>query len=257
MRGCRHFPGVIAMNPALATKAPSNLPFPLWASPKIDGVRAYVLGGVVLSRSGKPIPSEWVQRTYGHLEGHDGELVHGTFAETTSSVMSRSGCGARFVVFDRFDRHGPHDVRLAAVDPGADKLAHTLVTDQAQLDALEASCLEAGYEGLILRDPRAEYVQGRTRAMMKLKRFEDDEAFVTGFDESDRVGLLGAFVVRKAGTGEEFRVGAGLREDQRVDFWRMRERLVGKLLRYRYFPTLGMTAPRHAVFSGFRDPRDT
>lgn len=245
------------MNPTLATKAPANLSFPVWASPKIDGVRAYVHGGVVLSRSGKPIPSEWVQRTYGHLEGHDGELVHGTFTETTRCVMSRGGCGARFVVFDRFDRQGAHDVRLAAADPSADKLVHSWVADQTQLDALEASCLEAGYEGLMLRDPRAEYVQGRSRALMKLKRFEDAEAEVVGFEESDRVGLLRAFVVRQAGTGGEFRVGAGLSEGQRIDFWRMRDRLVGKLLRYRYFPTLGMTAPRHAVFSGFRDPRDT
>lgn len=245
------------MNPTLATKAPANLAFPLWASPKIDGVRAYVHGGVVLSRSGKPIPSDWVQRTYGHLEGHDGELVRGTFAETTRRVMSRGGCGARFVVFDRFDRPGAHDVRLAAADPGADKLVHRWVVDQTQLDALEASCLDAGYEGLMLRDPRAEYVQGRTRALMKLKRFEDAEAEVVGFEESDRVGLLGAFIVRQAGTGEEFRVGAGLSEGQRIGFWRMRDRLAGELLRYRYFPTLGMTAPRHAVFSGFRDPRDT
>lgn len=245
------------MNPTLATKAPANLSFPIWASPKIDGVRAYVHGGVVLSRSGKPIPSDWVQRTYGHLEGHDGELLHGSFAETTRRVMSRGGCGARFVVFDRFDRQGAHDVRLAAADPSADTLAHSWVMDRTQLDALEASCLEAGYEGLMLRDPRAEYVQGRSRALMKLKRFEDAEAEVVGFEESDRVGLLGAFVVRQAGTGEEFRVGAGLSEGQRIGFWRMRDRLAGELLRYRYFPTNGMRAPRHAVFSGFRDPRDT
>lgn len=245
------------MKPTLATKAPAALTFPLWASPKIDGVRAYVRGGVVLSRSGKPIPSVWVQRTYGHLEGHDGELLHGSFAETTRRVMSRGGCGARFVVFDRFDLHGAHDARLAAADPSADKLAHSWVTDQTQLDALEASCLEDGYEGLMLRDPRAEYVHGRSRALMKLKRFEDAEAEVVGFEESDRVGLLGAFVVRQAGTGEVFRVGAGLGEGQRIDFWRMRTRLAGKLLRYRYFPTNGMRAPRHAVFSGFRDPRDT
>lgn len=151
-------------------------------------------------------------------------------------------------MFDRFDRPGAHDVRLAAADPSADKLVHRWVTDQAQLDALEASCPEEGYEGLMLRDPRAEYVHGRSRALMKLKRFEDAEA--------DVVGLLGAFVVRQAGTGEEFRVGTGLSEGLRIDFWRMRARLVGKRLRYRYFPTNGMRAPRHPVFSGFRDPRD-
>ena len=236
------------MKPTLAVNAPSRLAFPLWASPKIDGVRAYVRGGVVLSRSGKPIPSDWVQRTYRHLEGHDGELRHGSFASTTSRVMRRTGCGARFVVFDRFDAAGPHDVRLAAADPSADKLAHTWAVDQAQLDALE---------GLILRDPEAEYAQGRTRAMMKLKRFADDEAIVIGFDESDRVGLLGAFVVRHPSTGEEFQVGAGLGDGQRIDYWRMRARLVGKLLRYRYFPTPDTRVPRHPVFSGFRDPRDT
>jgi DNA ligase-1 len=61
------------MRPMLACKDATGLKFPLLASAKIDGVRALVKDGKVLSRSLKPIPNRHVQEMFGSLEGADGE----------------------------------------------------------------------------------------------------------------------------------------------------------------------------------------
>ena len=53
----------------------------LWVSPKLDGIRAIIRDGVVMSRSLKPIPNKHVQRILGNspgIEGYDGELIVGT-----------------------------------------------------------------------------------------------------------------------------------------------------------------------------------
>ena len=54
--------------------------FPLMASPKLDGIRAIVLDGVVMSRSLKPIRNKKVQELFGKPEfnGLDGELILGS-----------------------------------------------------------------------------------------------------------------------------------------------------------------------------------
>src|SRR5712691_7907552 len=70
------------------------LKFPLLVSPKLDGIRASVQGGQLVSRSLKPIPNKNVQDLFRNLpEGIDGELIEGNpsdepFRRTTSIVMS-------------------------------------------------------------------------------------------------------------------------------------------------------------------------
>src|SRR5690606_34176502 len=92
--------GVEDVQVMLAAKADlDKIRFPVLASPKIDGVRAVVLGGVVLSRNMKPIPNRHVQSLFGNkvFGDLDGELVVGkpndpdVFRKTTSGVMSVEG----------------------------------------------------------------------------------------------------------------------------------------------------------------------
>ena len=54
---------------------PEKLRFPVLASPKLDGIRAYVKDGVVLSRQNKPIPNDHVQSLFSKYEHFDGELA--------------------------------------------------------------------------------------------------------------------------------------------------------------------------------------
>ena len=86
---------------------PEKLRFPCVATPKLDGIRAYVQGGVVLSRNNKPIPNLHVQTLFSGLEHYDGELIVGSptsstvFRDTTSGVMSKEGKpNVTYYVFD-------------------------------------------------------------------------------------------------------------------------------------------------------------
>jgi DNA ligase-1 len=96
--------------PMLAGKTDGkNLTFPVLASPKLDGVRAIIINGRVMSRSLKEIPNTHVQKLFGkkQYEGLDGELIVGAptapnvYRRTMSGVMSADEePGVGFFVFD-------------------------------------------------------------------------------------------------------------------------------------------------------------
>lgn len=190
--------------PMLAAKDASKIKFPVLASFKIDGVRAIVRNGVVVSRSLKPIPNPEVQRRFGHLEGLDGELVVGepfgqdVMQRTTSGVMSKSGVpDVTFYVFDdvRYPEL-PFRTRLERVRDAVHEafenenvvhVRHEKIESQQELDSFEALALRKGFEGVMTRDPQAPYKCGRSTAkeggLVKVKRFVDEEAVVVGFEE--------------------------------------------------------------------------
>jgi DNA ligase-1 len=183
------------------------LTFPLLASPKLDGVRAIVRGGALVSRNLKPIPNAFLQKALGRkeLEGLDGELIMGeatdsaAFRSTTSAVMSREGepREVKLWVFDLAVQQISFKTRLDAamelVQAPRHKhlplawVPHKLVHNHQALDDYEAKALEAGYEGVMLRAPDGVYKHGRStmleHGLMKLKRFADAEAKVVGVDE--------------------------------------------------------------------------
>lgn len=280
----------------LATDADyDKLRFPLIATPKLDGIRAYVRGGVVLSRSNKPIPNAYVQRVFGQLrfEHYDGELIVGSptsktvYNETVSGVMSKDGePDVQLYAFDHLQNleAGWLD-RVRTIEPKAKVKVHEfeLITNMDSLTYYEEVCLLKGYEGLILRDPNGRYKQGRSTAneglLLKMKRFVDAEAEIIGFEErmhnanqatvsetghtkrsSHKAnkhgrGDLGALVVRGM-DGVEFNIGTGFTDADREKIWSNRERLLGQLVKFKYFPVGVKEAPRHPVFLGFRDRRD-
>jgi DNA ligase-1 len=191
------------MKPLLAATIDdiSLLRYPLLASPKLDGIRAVVIDGVLLSRNLKPIPNTFVQELFGKPEfnGMDGELICGdpchpeAFRKTTSAVMSRDGnpIGIGFHVFDDFLLELPFHRRIEAVSPRAwgqvYPVEHTMVSDMGQLQSFEERCLGDGFEGVMLRDPQGPYKHGRSTlregTLLKLKRFADDEAVVIAVEE--------------------------------------------------------------------------
>jgi DNA ligase-1 len=276
-------------SPMLAAKAPANL----WAlfkdlpkgvqivvQPKLDGVRAMVRGGIVLSRSLKPIPNAFVQQQFGRpeFEGLDGELIVGsakdgqTFRRTTAAVMSRAGDipNLTFYVFDNFDWDmSPYFARRmdfvsATVSWPAWSARRAIfpieqhdVKTADELLAHYADFLSQGYEGLILRRDDAPYKFGRSTTseayLLKLKPTEDAEALVIGTSIRLRDGALSALRCRNI-DGQEFRLGAGFSEADRQTLPDLNP--IGKIIKYAYSPGAYTAAPRHPVFLGFRDKRD-
>lgn len=197
------------VRPMLADKADlTKLRYPLYASPKLDGIRGFAFEQTLLSRTLKKIPNRFVQAALAHTEinGFDGELIVGppaaedVYRRTTSAVMSHEGePNFKFYVFDMI--HGldvPWSDRFAILKERwkalpyhlhnrIEVLNHRLIDDEAQLLAYEEERLELGYEGLILRDPFGKYKYGRATVkegwLLKLKRFEDAEAEIIGVEE--------------------------------------------------------------------------
>lgn len=198
----------MTMKPMLAVEAPEVLCFPLYASAKIDGVRAVVVDGQLLSRSMKPIPNAFVQTMLGHreLNGLDGELVvgpandPGVMQTTMSGVMSKDGePDFTYWVFDFWTAPTmPYSERLQLMER-ADRdgtfagqtrillLPHVVCLNLAELNAFEAHALAQGFEGVMVRKPSGQYKYGRSTAkeahLLKVKRFVDSEALVIGFQE--------------------------------------------------------------------------
>lgn len=277
-----------------------------WVSPKMDGIRAIVRDGKLLSRTLKPIRNAHTQALFGNplYEGLDGELIVGepyglnVFARTSSGVMSADGTpDVRFYVFDdtthggRFvERHTKlHMRRVYDFPAGApnriEVTQQCIITNSGELMRAEAAFVTLGYEGIIIRSPHAPYKQGRSTPkegyMGKLKRFADSEAIITGFEElmhndnpatrdargftvrSSHLagqrpsGMLGTLRVQDA-TNEAwvFGIGSGFDHELRQKIWANREAYTGKIVRYKYLPVGTIDAPRHPIFSGFRDAED-
>jgi DNA ligase 1 len=203
--------------PALATtlKDPvKTLVFPVLVSPKLDGIRALVINGQLVSRSLKLIPNKLLQRLLGHhvLNGLDGELIVGDpkdsscFRKTSSIVMSHDGNpkDVYFHVFDVVPKYanaydGTSDRtqyvdRLAAI-PGIVRESKKFKLDKRiigvpqfwadtfeQLNEFEAQFCNEGYEGLISRRVAAMYREDRCtpkeQSIVKFKRFKDSEATI-------------------------------------------------------------------------------
>lgn len=277
----------------------TKLPFPMIASPKIDGIRALTLGGKLLSRSLKAIPNRHVRETLERVCGDnvlDGELISGeTFQDCTSAIMSREG--EPDFVFWCFDHlgEGPnvrYVDRIHMLEGIVERIGDTRVQtvptlrieNAEELAAYEEDVLARGFEGVMLRRPDGPYKEGRSTLregwLLKLKRFEDSEAIVVGFEELMRneneaktnelgltkrssakagkvpAGTLGALICRTV-AGIEFNVGAGFTEAQRAELWATREFLLGALARYKHQPHGAKDAPRLPIFQGIRSPEDT
>ena len=270
------------------------LKFPVLASPKLDGVRAIVRDGVVLSRALKPIPNKWVQQRFSHLEHFDGELIVGAsnhpdvLRTTTSGVMRVEGePDVSFHVFDHVENHARlYTVRYDLLEE--DTEINVFVVPQHELmntfelNAFEHEVLAEGYEGVMLRRPDAPYKFGRSTAregyLLKVKRFHDDEFEIVGFEEemfnaneattselgrtkrsshkANKIpkGRLGALVLKYGDT--TFNCGTGFNDAERERIWTERESYLGMLAKIKYFAHGIKDVPKLPSFLGIRDVRD-
>lgn len=195
-----------------ATLEEADLPalkWPLFASAKLDGIRAVVVDGVIMSRNLRPIANKALQARYGRKEynGLDGELIAGDpcdpacMRSTTSAVMARDSDSSmvRFHVFDCFSnstfnfaqRNREGRQRQGALDGVVWVEQRSIGSPEALLE-YEEECLALGYEGLMVRNGTSGYKFGRgtlsKQDLMKFKRFADAEAVVLGSVERQHNG---------------------------------------------------------------------
>lgn len=272
------------------------------ATPKLDGIRALMINGVLVSRTFKPIRNTSIKTILERIipDGADGEIVcPGAFQATTSGVMSEDG-EPEFIFywFDYVhdDLEKPYEerindlLRVSLHLRGHDLEIVNLLTpvpinDLKHLKEYEQQCIDAGFEGVILRTADSPYKCGRATAkqqwLLKMKRFKDDEAEVLGFEEKMHndnpaekdafgrtkrsshqenkrpAGTLGKLKVIDTKTGIKFKIGTGFDDELRQAIWDHQKEWLNLIVKYKHFAVSGVKEkPRHPVFLGVRDKED-
>ena len=148
---------------------------------------------------------------------------------------------------------------------------------------IERKYVELGWEGVITRDLAAPYKCGRSTAreawMGKLKQFSDAEFEITGWEERMHNGNeatvsetgrtkrstakagktgrgdLGALIC-KTKDGNEFGVGTGFTDEQRAQFWEIKNQLIGQFAKVKFHETGTKDVPLLPVFLQIRPKED-
>lgn len=287
-----------------AVKQLQNLRYPIMVSPKIDGIRCHCWEGKAYSRKNKLIPNNHVQEVLKDcMSGYDGELVVGSPTNphcidiTKSGVMSQDGePNFKLYLFDHYqspfdkfeDRFRTLQVQTAVNRPAYIKLVpHEIASCYEELMNIEDRRVSQGFEGIMIRDPNGPYKEGRSTLregwLIKIKRFVDGEAIITGAYEQEtnlnesvinevgkskrsshkenmmKNGHLGGFHVKDIETEIEFDLGGFLRvtKEQRKNMWKNflgnPKLYIGKIVTYKHFPVGAKDKPRHPIMIGFRN----
>lgn len=199
------------MKPQLAEDALIELvEFPCWVQPKIDGVRALNLQGTLTGRSLDPFEGYGITEFFSQPEfvGLDGEMTLGDKPNCTERLCSKTtGAMGRFKgvtemadlhwwVFDYLpDPSIPYQSRYTLLTMKVAELNHprihlvpyVVVNNMAELNNAIAAFASQGYEGTIVRNPRAPHKEGRAtkkgQQLWRVKPWADAEILVTGITE--------------------------------------------------------------------------
>lgn len=203
------------IKPLLAEDADlANVKFPCWLQPKIDGVRALNLNGTLTGRSLDPFEGFGITEHFSRPEyiGLDGEMTMGSKANCGERLCSlTTGAMGRFKGVSEmadlhwwvFDMITPATVKLPYEERYFMLAEHVLGLQHPgnrvqmvpffpcfsleQLNSGIADLFEDGYEGAIIRNPRALYKEGRAtkknQELWRVKPWADAEIRVTGITE--------------------------------------------------------------------------
>jgi len=294
----------------------------LYIQPKVDGMRVLFDQGVAYSRSWKPWTNKYLQEfaevykssTHGWdgemLPGiHEGDTIHpDVFRQAMSDLRSMDGTQEfTYYLFDLWDtsldKPSPYFIRKSFIEclhyglwnPYFSKFKVLvkqcptfMVQSLAEINLYEEKFLEQGFEGAILRRKEGMYKNGRATPkggeLTKLKRFEDDEAIIVGYEVAyenkneaitNELGLtsrsahqdnlvpkdyLGSFTVELLkDRSKRFNIGVmkGFTQDDRRSLWNQRGQLLGKIVKFKHQGYAGgYDLPRTPVLDSFRDPID-
>lgn len=220
------------MKPLLAPSGsvdPASVKFPVYVSPKLDGIRCLIEKGKAVTRTFKAIPNDHIRNLLSDkdLTGLDGEIIAGkTFQETTGNVMRQSGePNFTFWVFDDFTqptdpfvwRNGKVEVRQGLGFPSyVGVVPQVIANDLETLMIYHKGNIKAGFEGSMLRSPTGIYKFGRSTEnegiLLKLKPFKRIEVRIVGFEElttNENEAKKDAFGRTKRGASKANLVPAG------------------------------------------------
>ncbi len=179
------------------------------ASEKIDGIRALWNGSQFVSRNGVTFAvPDWFKVGMPDCP-LDGEFFAGSLGLTISATQAGRWQEVRFHAFDApsGDKFKDRVARLATMAlPAHCEVVRHWSTDTVGAIRKADEIAGGGGEGLVVRDPSASYVAGRSSSALKIKPTRSAEMIVHGYHGK---GIIGDWcgVTVKLNTGEKVELG--------------------------------------------------
>ncbi|KAF9955825.1 hypothetical protein BGZ72_003380 [Mortierella alpina] len=251
-----------------------------WMAEKLDGVRAYFDGTHFYSRAGNKFSAPpFFSKHLPTDQPLDGELWlgRGRFQQCISIVKNQKAARAEewkemtYLVFDAPKLDMVYEKRLEylkSIMPiyGQDKMSSSSPTTSTKVPPYSRlvpvqKCLSKthllreldhvqthGGEGIMLRAPRSRYEFKRSRTLLKVKTFFDEEAIVVASvkgsgKHAHRMGHLEV----KTPDGRTFSVGSGFTDAQRD-----KPPKAGSIITYKFQELSNKLNPRFPTFVGER-----
>ena len=257
----------------------SEIKFPCYVQPKLDGVRCVVVGNKLYSRNGNRFP------VLPHIENElkiynknnlilDGELftddinfekIVGLVKKYKKSEEDETNSLKIYLnVFDYIDKQLPFSKRLINLNEFFEKNKNMKYIRQVKTEEcpqeknieefLEKYTKEK-YEGLIIRNKSGLYEENtRSVNLQKLKKFIDEEFEIIDYTTPDQGKEVGCVIwICKTKEGKKFNVRPSGNYQERKKLYREAKKYIGKMLTVRYQELTNGHVPRFPVGVTIRD----
>lgn len=227
-----------------------------------DFGRSYVLDGEVVSKSFQDLMKQVHRKD--DVQASDARLMLfdivplGEFQKGKSIMGQRRRTNLLKSFKPVFDKSGNIDViEQTEVDLGS-------YVGELQFKQFNKDAIDAGYEGIMIKDPNAPYECKRSASWLKQKPFIEVSLTVTAVEEGTgrNEGKLGALICEGTDDGKRIivNVGSGFSDADRDEFWMDKEAVVGQIVEVRADAatrsqdsedTYSLRFPRFLRFRGF------
>lgn len=190
-----------------------------------------------------------------HTDKEDKQVIHNLFDYVTLDDWNKKKTTTTYLESFRFlnsiiTDQTPHITVVKEVFRGT--------CDLEKLDEMLSEAKNKDWEGLMLRYTDSQYEWKRSKSLIKLKSMYNLDLRITGYGEHKNGNKLGQFSVNYY--GETVWVGSGYKDEERVEFWKNRQNMVGKIIEIQYMEETqnkdGKKSLRFPIFKRLRLDKD-
>ena len=226
-----------------------------YMSEKLDGIRAYWTGKELLSKNGNKIYAPfWFTKDFPPFE-LDGELwsKRDDFENIQNIVLDTNPSAKweeiTYNIFEVPNTSGDFAKRLEKINSWLNKnhnkyikiIPQKVCKNESDLDNYLKELLDKKAEGIILKNSKLDYFNGRSENILKVKKFYDEEGVVIDLNYSKE----GKFksVKLKLNNGIVFNLGGGFSNIQRLN-----PPKIGDIVTFKYYDLTKNNKPKFASF---------
>ena len=262
------FPGLVPEHKVMLAKPLEwhRVKYPCISTVKLDGIRAIYRDGTFYTRNGKVLHG--LEALAGRLSSApvlDGELVCPGMDFQTSSGSLRSFAetpNAQFHIIDVPEHPSKYFLSRIAdarywVELQIDIVPWRHVHNSDDIEAHYQACLNAGYEGVVVKPMEYEYVNKRSFDWMKLKAINTvDARIVDIFEGTGKYSSsAGGVIIQMPDSEVLVRVGSGFSDEQRDEIYAAPDDYIGRTIEIKYHEVTPDGSLRHPRFYRWRDDK--